>query len=67
MLMKCNANISIPGAMRNVNEMQMKCNANKYKINAEFWERSIKGAKKCGKMFVCVCLQSEWFILGPPS
>ena len=23
MLMKCNANISIPGAMRNVNEMQM--------------------------------------------
>ena len=25
MLMKCNAYISIPGAMRNVNEMQMKC------------------------------------------
>ena len=23
MLMKCNANISIPGAMQNVNEMQM--------------------------------------------
>ena len=31
MLMKCNANISIPGAMRNANEMQMKCNANKCK------------------------------------
>ena len=29
MLMKCNANISILGAMRNANVMQMKCNANK--------------------------------------
>ena len=29
MLMKCYANISIPGAMRNTNVMQMKCNANK--------------------------------------
>ena len=28
MLMKCNANISIPGAMQNVNEMQMKCKCN---------------------------------------
>ena len=28
MLMKCNANISIPGAMPNVNEMQMKCKCN---------------------------------------
>ena len=25
MLMKCNANISIPGAMQNANVMQMKC------------------------------------------
>ena len=31
MLMKCNANVSIPGAMRNANAMQMKCNANKCK------------------------------------
>ena len=29
MLMKCNANISIPGGMRNANVMQMKCIANK--------------------------------------
>ena len=29
MLMKCNANISVPGAMQNANEMQMKCNAHK--------------------------------------
>ena len=29
MLMKCNANILILGAMRNANVMQMKCNANK--------------------------------------
>ena len=29
MLMKCNANISIPGTMRNANVMQMKCNANR--------------------------------------
>ena len=29
MLIICNANISIPGAMRNANVMQMKCNANK--------------------------------------
>ena len=29
MLMKCNANIPIPGAMRNANVMQKKCNANK--------------------------------------
>ena len=31
MLMKCNANISILGAMQNANVMQMKCNANKCK------------------------------------
>ena len=29
MLMKCNANISILGAMRNANVMQIKCNSNK--------------------------------------
>ena len=31
MLIKCNANVSIPGAMRNANVMQMKCNANNVK------------------------------------
>ena len=34
MLIKCNANVSIPGAMRNANVMQMNCNANKCKKNA---------------------------------
>ena len=29
MLIKCNANVSILGAMRNANVMQMKCNENK--------------------------------------
>ena len=29
MLIKCNANISILGAMQNANVMQMKCNTNK--------------------------------------
>ena len=31
MLIKCTANISIPGAMQNANVMQMKCNANQCK------------------------------------
>ena len=35
MLIKCNANVSIPGAMENANVMQMKCNAKKCKILGE--------------------------------
>ena len=53
MLMKCNANISIPGAMQNANVMQMECKWNVMQINA----------KKCIILGVIHCFMYTYFVI----